>query len=36
MWVRIRLGAFCWDMHLLKDDLPLRPLLGTPLGKVAL
>ena len=32
----IRLGAFCGDMHLLKNDLPLRTLLRTPLGDVAL
>jgi hypothetical protein len=32
----IRLGAFTGDMHLLKDDFPLRSLLRTPLGDVAL
>jgi hypothetical protein len=36
MCVRIRLGAFCGHMHLLKDDLPLWSLLCTPLGDVAL
>jgi hypothetical protein len=32
----IRLGTFCGNMHLLKDDFPLRPLLCAPLGNVAL
>jgi hypothetical protein len=32
----IRLGAFTREMHLLKDDLPLRSLLRTPLCDMAL
>ncbi len=32
----IRLGAFTREMHLLKDDLPLRSLLRAPLRNVAL
>ena len=32
----IRLGPFTRDMHLLKDNFPLRPLLRTPLRNVAL
>jgi hypothetical protein len=36
MWVRIRLSPFAGQMHLLKDDLSLRPLLRTPLGDMAL
>ncbi len=32
----IRLSAFTRDMHLLKDDFPLRSLLRTPLCNMAL
>jgi hypothetical protein len=32
----IRLGAFCGDMHLFKDDFPLGSLLHTPLCNVPL
>ncbi len=33
---KIGLGPFTGDMHLLKDDFPLRSLLHTPLSNVAL
>jgi hypothetical protein len=33
---KIRLSAFTRDMHLLKDDFPLRSLLRTPLCNMAL
>jgi hypothetical protein len=32
----IRLRPFAGDMHLFKDDFPLRAMLRTPLRNVAL